>query len=134
MTPPPKRTPAFLRKRKVTQAVLVLEAGLARPEPHLRSKTFHVVTMPAGVLDAETKVLFLCHRTLITRTPREFEYDVPVLEYSLIDCQVEWARTMGVWPYPRVFRRGVHPDTCAEPDSRQLHFPAQYLSRPQAND
>jgi hypothetical protein len=31
--------------------------------------------------------------------------------------------------YPRVFRWGAHPDTCAELDSRQLYFPAQYLSR-----
>ena len=76
---------SLLRKRKMARAVLVLDAGLASLAPHLKSKNFHVVTMPAGVLDAETKALFLCHRTLITRTPEAFKYDVPVLEYSLID-------------------------------------------------
>jgi hypothetical protein len=69
----------------MARAVLVLEAGLASLEPHLRSKNFHVVIMPAGVLDTDGKVLLLCHRTLITRTPHEFEYKLPVLEYSLID-------------------------------------------------
>ena len=76
---------SFLRKRKMTRAVLVLDAGSGSLEPHLRSKNFHVVTLPAGVLDAETKALFLCHRTLVTKTPEAFQYDVPVLEYSLID-------------------------------------------------
>ena len=37
------------------------------------------------MLDTETKAMLLCHRTLITRTPQEYEYDVPVLEHSLID-------------------------------------------------
>jgi hypothetical protein len=85
MTPTPKMKASFLRKRKMTRAVLVLDASLGSLEPHLRSKNFHVVTMPAGVLDTDGKVLLLCHRTLITRTPHAFEYDVPVLEYSLID-------------------------------------------------
>ena len=76
---------SFLRKRKMTRAVLVLDAGLAGLGPYLRSKNFHVITMPADARDTETKTLFLCHRTLITRTPQEFEYDVPVLEYSVID-------------------------------------------------
>ena len=76
---------SFLRKRKIARAVLVLEARLASLDPHLRSKNFHVVTLPAHVLDAETKALFLCHRTLITTTPQVFEDEVPFLEYSLID-------------------------------------------------
>ena len=37
-------------------------------------------------MDAECKAEFLTHRTLITKTPQEFEYDVPVLEFSLIDA------------------------------------------------
>lgn len=80
-----KMKASFLRKRKMTRAVLVLDASLGSLEPHLRSKNFHVVTMPAGELDTDGKVLLLCHRTLITRTPQAFEYDVTVLEYSLID-------------------------------------------------
>jgi hypothetical protein len=42
--------------------------------------------LPVGVLDAERKALLLPHRTLVTRIPQEFEDDVPVLEYSLIDA------------------------------------------------
>ena len=37
-------------------------------------------------MDAERKAMFLSHRALITKTPQEFEDDVPVLEYSLIDA------------------------------------------------
>jgi len=37
-------------------------------------------------MDAERKAMFLSHRTLITKTPEEFKYDVPVLEYSVIDA------------------------------------------------
>lgn len=76
---------SFLRKRKMARAVLVLDAGVASLAPHLKSKNFHVITLPVGPLDTETKTLFLCHRTLITKTPQESQYDVPVLEYSLID-------------------------------------------------
>jgi hypothetical protein len=76
---------SLLRKRKMARAVLVLDAGVTSLTPHLKRKNFHVITLPVGPLDTETKTLFLCHRTLITKTPQEFEYDVPVLEYSLID-------------------------------------------------
>ena len=64
---------------------MVLDAGVASLAPHLKKKNFHVITLPVGPLDTETKTLFLCHRTLVTRTPQDCEYDVPVLEYSLID-------------------------------------------------
>jgi hypothetical protein len=37
-------------------------------------------------MDAESKALVLSQRTLIAKTPQEFEDDVPVLEYSLIDA------------------------------------------------
>jgi hypothetical protein len=77
---------SFLRKRKMARGVLVLDGSLASLAPRLTSKNFQVITLPAGVRDAERKALFLSHRTLVTKTPQEFEYDVPVLEYSLIDA------------------------------------------------
>ena len=73
MTATPKMKASFLRKRKMTRAVLVLDASLAGLRSFLRAKNFHVVSLPAGVLDAETKALFLCHRTLITKTLQAFE-------------------------------------------------------------
>ncbi len=36
-------------------------------------------------MGGERKAMFLSHRTLITKTPEESKYDVPVLEYSVID-------------------------------------------------
>ena len=77
---------SFLHQRKMARAVLVLDGDLANLEPLLKRKNFRVITLPMGVIDAEHKALFLSHRTLITRTPQEFEDDVPVLEYSLIDA------------------------------------------------
>jgi hypothetical protein len=76
---------SFLRKRKTARGVLVLDSGLTNLELHLRRKNFRVITLPVGAVDAERKVLFLSHRTLITKTPQEFENDVPALEYSIID-------------------------------------------------
>jgi hypothetical protein len=76
---------SFLRKRKMTRGVLVLDGGLAGLEFELRHKKFHIINLPVGAMDPERKALFLRHRTLITKTPQEFEDDVPVLEYSVID-------------------------------------------------
>ncbi len=77
---------SFLRKRKMTRGVLVLDGNLASLAPHLSKKNFHVINLPVGVMDAERKGLFLVQRTLITTRPQEFEYEVPVLEFSLIDA------------------------------------------------
>ena len=76
---------SFLPKRKMARGVLVLGSSLASLESHLRRKNFHIANLPAGVMDAERKAVFLSHRTLVTQTPEDFKYDVPVLEYSLID-------------------------------------------------
>ena len=64
---------SFLRKRKMARGVLVLDPGLASLEPHLRRKNFRIITLSVGVVDAERKALLLPHRTLITRTPQEFD-------------------------------------------------------------
>jgi hypothetical protein len=77
---------SFLRKRKMARAVLVLDDNLPSLGPHLKKKNFHVINLPAGVMDAERTALVLSQRTLITKTPQAFEDDVPVLEYSLIDA------------------------------------------------
>jgi hypothetical protein len=77
---------SFLRQRKMARGILVLDGSVASLEPHLRRKNFRIITLPVGVVDAEHKALFLPHRTLVTKTPQEFEDDVPVLEYSIIDA------------------------------------------------
>ena len=61
--------------------------GLASLGPHLISKKFRVINLPAGLLDAERKATFLSHRTLIAKTPEEFKYDVPILEYQGWNCR-----------------------------------------------
>jgi hypothetical protein len=76
---------SFLRKRKMARGVLVLNSNLASLESHLRRKNFRIINLPTGAMDAERKALFLSQRTLITKTPEEFKYDVPVLEFSIID-------------------------------------------------
>jgi len=77
---------SFLRKRKMARGVLVLGGTLANLEPQLRRKNFHVINLPAGMMDAERKAMVLTDRTLITKRPRDFEEDVPVLEFSIIDA------------------------------------------------
>ena len=76
---------SFLRKRKMSRGVLVLDGNLAGLEPLLKRKNFLVINLPASATDDERRAEFLCQRTLITNMPKEFEYDVPVLEFSLID-------------------------------------------------
>jgi hypothetical protein len=62
-----------------------LDSTLASLEPDLRRKNFHVINLPSGAMDANRKAMVLTNRTLITTTPQDFEYDVPVLEFSIID-------------------------------------------------
>jgi hypothetical protein len=76
---------SFLRKRKMARGVLVLDGNLASLEPHLRRKNFQIINLSAGAMDAERKAMVLTNRTLITTTPQDFEYEVPVLEFSIID-------------------------------------------------
>jgi hypothetical protein len=81
----------------MTRGVLVLDGNLSSLEPHLRKKNYHVLSLPPDVMDPERKALVLTDRTLVTITPQDFEADVPVLEYSLIDASVcPW--TMRPWP------------------------------------
>ena len=77
---------SFLRKRKLARGVLVVESNIANLEPHLKEKNFHIINLPAGVMDAERKALVLADRTLVTKTPQDYEYEVPVLEFSIIDA------------------------------------------------
>jgi hypothetical protein len=53
--------------------------------PNLRCKKFQIISLPAGAMDPKRKALVLSGRTLVTKTLQEFERDVPVLEYSVID-------------------------------------------------
>jgi hypothetical protein len=43
---------SFLRKRKMTRGVLVLDGNLANLEPDLRRKNFHVINLPSDAMDA----------------------------------------------------------------------------------
>ena len=63
-----------------------MDSNLASLEPHLTNKKFRVIILPAGVMDAERKALVLTDRTLITKTPQDYKYEVPVLEFSIIDA------------------------------------------------
>ena len=73
--------------RKRCRAVLVVPSHLYDLALHLRQKNFHLIVLPAGVLDQELKGLWLSGRTLVTDRPEEFDADdVPVLEFSLIDA------------------------------------------------
>ena len=88
---------SFLCKRKMTRGVLVLDGSLPSFGPHLISKKFLVIDLAAGVMDAERKALVLTARTLITKVPQGYEYEVPVLEYSVIDASDVTAGTR-LWP------------------------------------
>ena len=77
--------PSFLRMRRKWRAVLVVPSHLTELAPHLRGKNFHPIVLPAGLLDQQQKEWWLPGRTLVTDQPDELYYDVPVLEFSLID-------------------------------------------------
>jgi hypothetical protein len=77
---------SLLRKRKMARGVLALDGNLASLGPHLIGKKFRVINLPTSVMDAERKALFLTDRTLITKLPQDYEYEVPVLEFSIIDA------------------------------------------------
>jgi hypothetical protein len=76
---------SFLRSRKRRRAVLVLPSHRADLAPHLKAKNFYVITLPADALDEQSMGMWLSARTLITDQPGELKYDVPVLEFSVID-------------------------------------------------
>jgi hypothetical protein len=77
---------SFLRKRKMARGVLVLDGSLAGLEPYLANKNFRVIALPMGAMDTDRKAMIMTNRTLITTTPQDFEYEVPVLEFSIIDA------------------------------------------------
>lgn len=60
-----------------------MDSSLASLEPYLRRKNYHIINLPAGAMDRERKALVLTDRTQVTKTPQEFEDEVPVLEYSV---------------------------------------------------
>jgi hypothetical protein len=54
-----KIKPSFVQMRKKWRAVLVVPRHLSDLAPHLRQKNFHLIVLPAGVLDQELKGLWL---------------------------------------------------------------------------
>lgn len=77
--------PSFLRMRRKWRAVLVVPSHLSGLAQQLRRKNFYPIVLSAAPLDDEHKVWSLAGRTLVTDQPDELYYDVPVLEFSLID-------------------------------------------------
>ena len=77
--------PSLLRMRRKWRAVLVVPSHLSGLAPHLRGKNFYPIVLSSTPLDDDHKVWSLAGRTLVTDQPDELYYDVPVLEFSLID-------------------------------------------------
>ena len=77
--------PSFLRMRRKWRAVLVVPSHLSGLAPHLRRKNFYPIVLYDKPLDDDHKVWSLAGRTLVTDQPDELNYDVPVMEFSLID-------------------------------------------------
>jgi len=71
--------------RRKWRAVLVVPSHLSDLAQHLRRKNFYSIVLPVTPLDDDQKVWSLAGRTLVTDQPDELYYDVPVLEFSLID-------------------------------------------------
>jgi hypothetical protein len=80
-----KFTAAFLRKRSLARAVLVVDENLTNLVPELQKKNFRVLTPPKGTPDEKIISDLLAHRTLVTNNPKDFEAAVPVEEFSIID-------------------------------------------------
>jgi hypothetical protein len=80
--------PSFLRMRRRWRAVLVLPSHLSDLAANLRRKNFHPIVLPDAPLDQQQKDCWLPGRTLVTDMPEELKYDVPVLEFSLIDISM----------------------------------------------
>ncbi len=77
--------PSFLRMRRRWRAVLVVPSHLSELAASLRYKNFHPIVLPVGLLDQAQMDCWLPGRTLVTDQPDDLKYDVPVLEFSLID-------------------------------------------------
>src|ERR1700722_1195946 len=78
---------SLLRRRKMARDVLVLDWNLASLEPHLgRARTFTSSTFLQKSWMRSARPRSCPTRTLLTKVPEEFKYDVPVLEFSIIDA------------------------------------------------
>ncbi len=77
--------PGFPRMRRRWRAVLVVPSHLSDLAASLRRKNCHPIVLPDAPLDQAQKDCWLPGRTLVTDQPQELKYDVPVLEFSLID-------------------------------------------------
>jgi len=64
--------------------VLVVDENLFNLAPELEKKRFRVRMFPAGTVD-EQIIVNLTGRTLVTNNPKDFEDEVPVVEFSIID-------------------------------------------------
>jgi len=79
-----KITSELLRKRSLARGVLVVDENLFNLAPELEKKRFRVRMFPAGTVD-EQIIVNLTGRTLVTNNPKDFEDEVPVVEFSIID-------------------------------------------------
>ena len=122
---------SFLRSRKRRRAVLVLPIHLADLAPHLKAKNFYVVTLPADALDEQSMGMWLSARTLVTDQPGELKYDVPVLEFSVIDISEVKANEAAAladmisraWTKLRLKTEGWFVLTLREDGKHEIEFP-----------
>ncbi len=75
----------LLKKHALARATLVLDENLFSLKPELEKRNFKVITVPSGMADDTIKQQILSHRIFVTNNPEDFKYDVPVLEFSVID-------------------------------------------------
>ena len=65
--------------------MLVVPSHLSDLAVSLRRKNYHPIILPVGPLDQQQKECWLPGRTLVTDQAEELKYDVPALEFSVID-------------------------------------------------
>jgi hypothetical protein len=122
--------PSFLRSRRKRRAVLVVPSHLSGLAQHLRRKNFYPIVLSDIPLDEDNKVWSLAGRTLITDQPEELRYDVPVLEFSLIDISKVTADEAGMadmisraWTNFRLKTEGWFVLRLQQDGKHQIEFP-----------
>jgi hypothetical protein len=123
--------PSFLRMRRRWRAVLVVPSHLAELGASLKRKNYHIIVLPDVPLDQEQKDCWLPGRTLVTDQPEELKYDVPVLEFSVIDISgVETNDAAAIadmisraWTKLRLKTEGWFVLTLRQDGEHQIEFP-----------
>ena len=78
-------TATLLQKQGMSRGRLVVDENLLKLAPELQKRRFVVFVPKQGMHDEEIKHQLLSGRVLITNNPDDFRYDVPIMEFSMID-------------------------------------------------